>query len=194
MKANRIIGIAMIAGALLFFASAKSQNVELEQTQKIYEAILAGKCDEAQKYYETWKALTGSTDADIEKMIDRCLHPNTSYDDNKITDVPNTKLIVTRNAIATQVAWEDASMICRSLRFNGSDKWRLPTRKELTAIYKSNILEIKTTSKHMYIWGEVEGEEENPHYPALDLITGNISLASDVSTIGCYCVTEKNSK
>lgn len=188
MKTNVSVKITLLLVSLLPFASAKAQNVEVEKTQKIYEALLGGNCVEAQQHYEAWKTITGTTDDDIENMIEKCLNSGSSNDNDKTMTIPGTDLIITKKAVSNQVAWEDADMICRSLRLNGSDTWRLPTKDELGAIYTANILKLNAKAQHVYIWGEKEGDDEDPRYPTIDLKTGTVTWAAKVSTIGCYCV------
>ena len=101
---------------------------------------------------------------------------------------------MTSNAVSDQVAWEDAEMICRSMRLNGSNAWRLPTKDELEIIYAAKIIEINSKAAHKYVWGDKESDEESVRYPAMDLKTGKLSWASAVSTIACYCVNDKISK
>ena len=133
MNRLRIVSILLMS-LLLGTALHAQDNTARKHIVAAFAAINKGDCREAQRNYNTWKKLSGETNAEIETMIRECYAQNPEKDP-EYEPVPNTRLLITKKPVAKRVSFQQAMDLCSQLDYGGFDDWRLPTTNELFVIF-----------------------------------------------------------
>ena len=131
-----IIVFPIIVVLLLGTPLHAQDNTARRHIVSTFAAINKGDCREAQRSYNTWKKLSGETNAEIETMIRECYAMNPEKDP-EYENIPASSLMITKKPVATKITFDKAKLMCEELGLGGFDNWRLPTTNELFVIFNA---------------------------------------------------------
>ena len=67
------MAVMIVCSAQALAQTPSEDGIEMQQIRLINHSLAEGNCADAQKYYNTWKVLTGTTNSDIENSLAECV-------------------------------------------------------------------------------------------------------------------------
>lgn len=151
--------ISIFAALLLCSITLWSQTDDTANLvfKKVTEALVNGDCDRAQRNYNIWKALSETTNPDIEVEIRECKSESEKKQDKGYVELKDAGIAVqTKDVVVSMLYYDDAKLLCENSTLGGYKDWRLPTIVELSAIFSnkdkldSNFFKNRNVSKSGY--------------------------------------------